>query len=243
MSDEKYHYPAVTVDILLIGYDDRDLKILLIERKNPPFQGHWAFPGGFIEIGECLVESAVREMHEETSVELNPSEVKQFFTAGDPGRDPRGRTISVCYLAFCRSDNVNPQAADDARSLQWFNISEPPPLAFDHQAILQIARQSMKERLLLTPSDMLRKLLPATFTLPQFQRLIELITGATLNTEQLDKLAGPEGYIKPVAGKTGAESLFEFTEGKAHEAGLLLFLTMSVLDLGVLGLLFNPFSK
>ena len=177
MGRKKYHYPAVTVDVLLIAYDDSRLKVLLIQRKNPPFKGYWAFPGGFIEIDERLVESAVREMAEETSIKLSTDELIQFYTAGDPGRDPRGRTISVCYLAFRRFEKVKAlaKAADDARSLQWFDLYSPPTLAFDHAEILQQAIRSVRQLFTLNPALITRKLLSLGFTLQELTKLTSQI--------------------------------------------------------------------
>lgn len=189
MGRKKYHYPAVTVDVVLIAYDGFQLKVLLIQRKNPPFKDNWAFPGGFIEIEERLVESAVREMAEETSIQLSPEELIQFYTAGDPGRDPRGRTISVCYLAFRRFEKVEPQAkaADDARSLGWFDIYSPPPLAFDHAEILQEAIRSVRRLFSLEPALITRKLLPPKFTLQELTKLASQIFRRRITQSNLSK--------------------------------------------------------
>ena len=163
------------MDIILFAWDGERLKTLIIQRKNPPFQGQWAFPGGFIELNELLIESATREMAEETSVELETDELIQFYTAGDPGRDPRGRTISVCYFAFKRLDELSPKAADDAQSLAWFDVYEPPPLAFDHQFILEKAIESLRDYFLLKPESVIPKLITEKITMENLHNLLQTI--------------------------------------------------------------------
>ncbi len=136
----KYEYPRpmVTVDAVIFGEKgDGSVEVLLIERKNPPYQGAWALPGGFIEMEETLHQSIIRELKEETGIEN--IELKQFYTFGNPERDPRGRTITIAYLAKIKKDFIKTKAGSDAKSLKWFNINELPELAFDHNDIIQKA--------------------------------------------------------------------------------------------------------
>jgi len=128
----EYPRPAVTTDCIIIRGKD-PMEILLIERKYEPFMGCWALPGGFVEIDEGLEEGAIRELREETN--LTGVALRQFRTYGKPGRDPRGRTISVVYYGFV--DNAEKaMAGDDAAKVQWFGINNLPPLAFDHAEIV-----------------------------------------------------------------------------------------------------------
>jgi len=110
-------------------------EVLLIKRKHWPFEGAWAIPGGFVEMDETLEAAAKRELQEETG--LSDLYLEQLYTFGDPGRDPRGRTITVTYFAVVHAGAVNPQAADDAADVGWWSIYHLPPLAFDHDKILQ----------------------------------------------------------------------------------------------------------
>ncbi len=167
----KYANPAVTVDIVVFSVFNDDLQVLLIERGHPPFKGQWAFPGGFIEIDEPLETAARRELEEETG--LRVARMEQLHTFGDPGRDPRGRTISVVYLTLVNVDQVQPQAADDAAAVNWFSVFNPPPLAFDHDQILRCAVERLQQKLEVTVVG--RDWLPRRFTLVQLQRIYEII--------------------------------------------------------------------
>ena len=130
-----YPRPAVTADCVVMTRDD-DPKVLLIERGNEPFKGCWAFPGGFMNMDETTEQCAVRELEEETGLKL--TDIHQIGAYSKVDRDPRGRTITVAYLAFV--DKPLPvKGQDDAAKAQWFSIKELPRLAFDHEEILQDA--------------------------------------------------------------------------------------------------------
>jgi 8-oxo-dGTP diphosphatase len=136
-----YQRPAVTVDVVLVTRED-DPRVLLIRRKDEPFAAMWALPGGYVNPDEPLEAAARRELREETSVEVEHLEQLQAF--GDPGRDPRGWTVSVAFLARAGAAEVIPRAGDDAAEAGWHRLREPPPLAFDHAAILAVARQRLE---------------------------------------------------------------------------------------------------
>jgi 8-oxo-dGTP diphosphatase len=138
-----YPRPAVAVDLVIVTREKEPL-VLLVQRKHEPFAGKWALPGGFVNMDETLEQAARRELLEETGVLV--AKLQQLGTFGDPGRDPRGRVISVVYLAEIKPGSVRPQAADDAAAVGWFTLHRPPPLAFDHAAILALARRSATRR-------------------------------------------------------------------------------------------------
>ncbi len=128
----QYPRPSVTGDCIVITRE-ADPKVLLIQRKNDPFKGHWAFPGGFLDMDETTDRCAIRELKEETGIEV--AEVKQIGAYSKVDRDPRGRTITVAYLAVV--DNTIPAVGlDDAAKAEWFSLQDLPPLAFDHDEIL-----------------------------------------------------------------------------------------------------------
>lgn len=139
----EYPRPALTVDVVLATREAKP-RVLLIRRKAEPFAGRWAIPGGFVEEGERLADAARRELQEETSVD--GIELEQLYTAGDPGRDPRGWTVSVVYLARVKPDELKPIAADDAAEVKWFALDKLPALAFDHAMILDRVRSRIRDR-------------------------------------------------------------------------------------------------
>jgi len=130
----KYPRPAVTADCVVIAQATRE--VLLIQRGIEPFKGCWAFPGGFMNMDETTEQCAVRELEEETG--LRVSSLRQIGTYSKVDRDPRGRTITVAYLALIDAP-VSVKGQDDAAQAQWFPLSALPPLAFDHAEIMQDA--------------------------------------------------------------------------------------------------------
>ena len=164
-----YPRPAVTTDCVIFGYDGKELKVLLIERGIEPFKGCWAFPGGFLNMDEDALAGARRELKEETGLEN--AFIEQFHTFSEPGRDPRGRVITVAHYALVKIQEV--EGGDDAAQARWFPIGEVPPLAFDHDRILRMAMSRLKEKIHFEPVGF--ELLPDVFTMPQLQNLYEAI--------------------------------------------------------------------
>lgn len=139
-------YPifAVTADVVLFTGTGEDLRVLLIRRGRPPFQGLLALPGGFVDIDEDLPTAALRELEEETGVV--GVEVRQLGAYGAPSRDPRGRTVGIAFWGLLERE-VPVRAGDDAAAAGWFAVRDlldvPDPaerLAFDHARILTDAR-------------------------------------------------------------------------------------------------------
>lgn len=124
-------HPTLTADIVLLSTDQR---VLLIQRRKWPFADMWAFPGGKLNPGEPLEETALRELREETGVQ--GLALTQFSVYSNPERDPRGHFISTVYIALLDADSITIQAGDDAKEAQWFPLTELPALAFDHATIL-----------------------------------------------------------------------------------------------------------
>lgn len=176
-----YEFPKAdnTVDACVFGLEDDKLKILLIERgrAHEPFYGCWALPGGFINIGETLDTSVVRELQEETGVKL--SYVEQLSTFGNPERDPRGRVISTAWLGFVRPGHVQVVADDDAKAARWFSVDDLPEVAFDHAEIIQLAIERLRSKVRWQPIGF--GLLPEEFTLTELQRVYEIVLGTELD--------------------------------------------------------------
>ena len=142
-----YPMPSVAADVVLLRPAEAaraPVEVLLIERAKDPFRGRWALPGGFVEIDEDLLDAARRELREETGIETEPDRLVQLGAFGKPGRDPRGRVVSVVYLAHVCRPGSEPTAGDDAARAKWFPLSDPPELAFDHAEILAAARKRLE---------------------------------------------------------------------------------------------------
>lgn len=137
----KYPRPMVTVDAVIFAGTGKDRCIALIRRRHDPFADCWALPGGFVDMDEPLEAAAARELREETGLE--GIGLTQFHTFGDPGRDPRGRSISVAYYGFLPAP-APLRAADDAADARWFPEEDLPPLAFDHDRIVALAQQAVQ---------------------------------------------------------------------------------------------------
>ena len=131
----KYPRPAVTADCIVITRE-AEPKVLLIQRGDEPFKGGWAFPGGFMNMDETTEQCAIRELEEETGLRL--SNVHQIGAYSKVDRDPRGRTITVAYLAII-DEPIAVTGQDDAVKAEWWSLSDLPHLAFDHYDIMQNA--------------------------------------------------------------------------------------------------------
>lgn len=204
----EYPRPALTVDCVVFGMDDEDLKVLLIRRHGQPHAGRWALPGGFVNIDEGLETAALRELQEETGVER--VYLEQLFTFGDVDRDPRGRVVSIAYYALVKLNDHRVRAATDAREAAWFAVWGTPSLAFNHQQILQVALARLKGKVRYQPIGF--ELLPAKFTLTQLQRLYE-----TILERGLDK----RNFRKKILAMDLLVELEEVEQDVAHRAARL----------------------
>ncbi|MCX8155191.1 MAG: NUDIX hydrolase [Verrucomicrobiae bacterium] len=195
----RYHYahphPAVTVDTVVFGFNGQALQILLVRRANPPYAGHWAFPGGFVDMEESLEASACRELKEETGLTVQPQALHQLGAFGQPGRDPRERVISVVFIHLTGASAQAIEAGSDAAEAAWFDALHPPALAFDHAKILAAALAWLHDqaRLGLTPLA----LLPPLFKVSQVQHLCELLAGRPLDKRNFRRHLLPTGLFVP----------------------------------------------
>ena len=180
-----YEYPrgALTVDCVVFGLDDVELKVMLIQRGQEPYLGMWALPGGFVRVAETLDEAARRELEEETG--LHQVFLEQLYTFGEVHRDPRERVVSVAYYALVKLSDHRVQAATDAREAAWFGVHEVPSLAFDHAGILQMGVERLRGKLRYQPIGF--ELLPKKFTLSQLQHLYELVLERELDKRNFRK--------------------------------------------------------
>jgi 8-oxo-dGTP diphosphatase len=189
---------SVTVDLAIFTVRDGALQALLVRRGVPPFKGRWALPGGFVRGRETLDEAARRELEEETG--LRDVYLEQLYTFGDPGRDPRGRTVTVAYYALIRPSPV--AGATDAADAAWFPAAKPPPLAFDHDEILRTGLRRLRGKLEYTTVGF--QLLPKAFTLPELQALYETILGRRLDKRNFRRKILSLGLLRALPGTRAA---------------------------------------
>lgn len=179
MSEHSYPYPrpALTVDVIILRWYRGALQALLIERDREPFKGSLALPGGFVDAGESLREAAARETVEETHIHVDADALIEVGSFADPGRDPRGWTISVAFVALLQ-ETQEARAGDDAARTAWISWSElidqRHPLAFDHQQILASAHAHLTTITLTSPE--LLAILPSPFRVRDARHLYRQIT-------------------------------------------------------------------
>src|SRR5712672_149511 len=212
-----YKYPraALTVDCVVFGFDEAELKVLLIERGLEPFKGKWALPGGFVRVDETLDEAARRELEEEAG--LKNVFLEQLFTFGEVERDPRERVVSVAYYALVKLSEHEAKAATDAANARWFAVSKVPKLAFDHAGILSTALARLKGKVRYQPIGF--ELLPPKFTLSQLQHLYEAVLGTDLDKRNFRKKVLGFGLLDPLKemdmlGRHRPAQLFRFDAEK-----------------------------
>lgn len=198
----------MTVDCVVFGLDDEDLKVLLIQRDLEPFAGRWALPGGFVHVGEAPEDAARRELQEETSV--SDVFLEQLYTFGEPGRDPREHIVTVAYYALVNLSDHKIQAATDARQAAWFAIDDVPELAFDHDRILKTAHDRLRGKVRYQPIGF--NLLPEKFALRQLQNLYEKV---------LDRKLDKRNFRKKILSMGILRELDEVETDVAHRAARL----------------------
>lgn len=195
---------AVTVDLVVLTVRADRLFVLLVRRRHPPFRGRMALPGGFVTDREDLVDAAVRELREETGVVSQRAHLEQLATYGAPRRDPRGRVVTVAYVALM-PDAADPSPGSDAADAVWHVVDEllddPRRLAFDHHRILTDGVERARAKLEYTP-------LGAAFCLPEFtvaelRRVYETVWRIALDPRNFHrKVTSADGFLEPTGRTT-----------------------------------------
>ena len=194
--------PSVTVDLVLLGMFDGRLSALLLRREQPPQVGYWALPGGFVGMDESLDAAAARVLHDKAGVK--DVHLEQLYSFGAVDRDPRMRVITIAYLALLREDQM--KAARDAGRVAIAALEGDPvaaiaedpsalPLAFDHQAILTLARDRLRGKI--DYSDLAFAFLPPQFTLRALQNVHEAVLGTPLNKPAFRRRMLDRGWLVP----------------------------------------------
>lgn len=206
----EYEYPraALAVDCVVFGLDEHDLKVLLIQRRIPPFQHAWALPGGFVRLDETVEDAARRELQEEAGV--TDVFLEQLYTFSSLGRDPRERVVTVAHYALAKLSDHRIRAATDAMGVGWFSLDDLPKLAFDHSDIVTAAHERLRGKVRYAPVGF--ELLPPRFSLTQLQRLYEIILGT-----ELDK----RNFRKKILSMDLLVETDEYEQGVRHRAARL----------------------
>jgi 8-oxo-dGTP diphosphatase len=203
--------PGVTADCVIFAMDARDLRVLLVKRKHPPGKGQWAFPGGFVDANEDLQVAAFRELAEETGLGAGIT-LEQLRAFGEPGRDPRGHTVTIAFVGFVLVA-PEPTAGDDAAHAEWIALQAidagQVKLAFDHADILRFARERLAERTLCHGWPGAAR--PERFTLAELRRVYEAVLGKRIDARAFKARYLRPGLIEPVsrAGR-GPAQLYRF---------------------------------
>lgn len=209
-SKKKYSYefprPALAVDCVVFSIFENGLKLLLIERGEPPFQGAWALPGGFVRDDETSEEAARRELAEETG--LKDAWLEQLYTFSDLKRDPRERVVSIAWSALVKPTAV--KGGTDAENAAWVDARSLPELAFDHAEIVNMALQRLQAKIRWQPIGF--ELLPPTFTLGQLQRLYEKV---------LDRKLDPRNFRRSFLKMEILEDTGKMESGVSHRPSRL----------------------
>jgi 8-oxo-dGTP diphosphatase len=195
---------GVAADLVILTVRDGSLQVLLIRRGIAPYRGRWALPGGFVRPKEDLEEAARRELEEETGLVSDRIHLEQVATYGEPGRDPRGRVISVTYLALV-PDLPTPVAGTDAASAEWVAVNEvltdKNRLAFDHHRILTDAVERARAKLEYSP--LAAAFCPDEFTISELRGIYEAVWGVQLDPRNFHRKATKtDGFVIPLGATT-----------------------------------------
>jgi 8-oxo-dGTP diphosphatase len=191
---------GLAVDLAILTVREDLLHVLVIERGHEPYQGQEALPGGFLREGEDLPEAAERELGEETGLDGSTLHLEQLAAYGAPGRDPRGRVVSVAYLAFV-PDLPIPAAGSDARAARWAPAAKVRgALAFDHAAILDDAVERARGRLEYT--TLATAFCGPEFTIGDLRHVYEVVWGVPVDPRNFSrKVTHTEGFIVPTGAR------------------------------------------
>jgi 8-oxo-dGTP diphosphatase len=195
---------GLATDLVILTVRDGRLQVLLIRRGIPPYQGRWALPGGFVRPDEDLETTARRELAEETGLSTERIHLEQVATYGAPDRDPRGRVVSVAYLALV-PDLPAPIAGSDAASASWVDATEvledSGRLAFDHHRILADAVERARAKLEYSP--LATAFCPPEFTISELRGVYEAVWGIPLDPRNFHrKVTKTPNFVAPVGTTT-----------------------------------------
>ena len=217
---------AIAVDVVLLTIQGGTLKVLLVKRKQSPYRGAWALPGGRVGPDESVDDAALRELQEETNI--GNIYLEQLYTFGEPARDPRGRVITVAYYALVNWQQFQLKARQRVTEANWFPVKRLPPLAFDHDGIVVYALERLRNKINYTTVGF--QLLPRQFTLTELQGSYEVILSQRLDKRNFRRKMLQLGILKGTRefsanGRQRPARLYTFAEPKVvklQEKGIIV---------------------
>jgi len=191
---DEFFKSAFSVDCVIFGYHENELKVLLIQRGTAPFENFWALPGDLVYPYEDLDDSAQRVLKDLTS--LPDISMRQVHTFGRVGRHPLGRVITIAYTAFVEHTEISPLPSNWAKQTKWHSVKKLPKLAFDHDEILKDCYESIQRLIVSEPIWV--KVLPEKFTLTQLQKIFETVLNKKFDKGNFRKKINGLKFLKPL---------------------------------------------
>lgn len=191
MSFNNYRNPALAVDLVVFGYHENELSVLLLNRNEEPFKDGWTLPGAFLRIEERFLDACHRILR--TKMGMERLFLEQLYSFDEPDRDPRGRVISVTYFALVNPRNFTTTAGKMANDVKWFNVRKMPELGFDHKKIFKRALERLQSKILYFPVGF--ELLDELFTMTELHELYECILDTSLDRRNFRRKILDSEYI------------------------------------------------
>lgn len=216
-SFSSYQNPALAVDIVIFGYHEGRLSVLLLNRAEAPYKNVWTLPGAFLGMEETFEQACSRVLA--TKLGLSTLFMEQLYTFDDPGRDPRGRVISVAYYALINPSKFETSAGSMANDVKWHEIDKMPSLGFDHSTLFRTALQRLRSKILYQPIGF--ELLNELFTMSELHQLYECIQGRSIDRRNFARKILDVGFIsstgtKREGVKNRQPELFQFNKNIAN---------------------------
>ena len=213
-SFHSYKNPSLATDLVVFGYAQRQLSVLLLYRKEAPFKDQWTLPGAFLQMEETFDDLCLRVL--QSKLGIGQVYLEQLYTFDAPARDPRGRVVTTTYYALVNPAEfsiVSGKLANDAR---WFSVNELPDLGFDHAEIFRMALQRLRSKMLYNPVGF--GLLNEDFTIPEVHQLYECVLDVSIDRRNFSRKMLDSGYLLPTGRKRqGSKNrhpdLYRFSKG------------------------------
>lgn len=199
---DQYRNPSLAVDLVVFGYYENSLNVLLLNRKEEPFKNKWTLPGAFLQMQETFQDTCHRIL--DTKLGMANFYMEQLYSFDDPSRDPRGRVIAVSYYALINPGKFEIVAGNMANDVKWFSVEELPKLGFDHRGIFDTALKRVRSKILYDPVGF--QLLDDEFTMPELHHLYETILQITIDRRNFRRKILDSGYLVSTGKREGSQN-------------------------------------